>query len=149
VEQWLDKFMRIILSLLYAPIIFFSLKYFNSSIEEVLVLKALPFIISLIFTIIIIISYIKKRSVILYFAQKFSKSNIEDEEKKYIHKATKFWIFISMINVTIHFFIFLNINANFWLFYSSIGWYILFITAGVLQFLHRKFVFLKRINIEN
>ena len=141
--------MRIILSLLYAPIIFFSLKYFNSSIEEVLVLKALPFIISLIFTTIIIISYIKKRSVILYFAQKFSKTEISIEEKEYIHHCTKFWIVISIINVTIHFFIFLNINSNFWLFYSSIGWYILFISAGVLQFLHRKFVFLKRVKIEN
>ena len=141
--------MRIILSLIYAPIIFFSLKYFNSSLEEMPLLKALPFIISLIFIIILIISYIKKKSIIFYFAQKFSKSTIDEEEKEYIHNSTKFWIVICIINVTIHFFIFLNINASFWLFYSSIGWYILFITAGLFQFLHRKFVFLKRTKIEN
>ncbi|MEA3554852.1 MAG: hypothetical protein U9R39_10705 [Campylobacterota bacterium] len=141
--------MRVILSLIYVPIIFFSLKYFNSSIEEVLILKALPLIISSVITILMISSYIKKNSIILYFAKKFSKVKISEKEKIYIHNSTKFWIFISMINITIHFIIFINTNSNFWLFYSSIGWYLLFISAGILQFLHRKFVFLKRIEVEN
>jgi len=137
--------MRIILSLLYPIIIIFSLKYFNTTLEDALILKVFPLVLSSIITLLIILSYIKKKSMILYFAKKISKSEISQNEKEYIHKSTIFWIIISFINVIIHFIIFTNINnASFWVFYSSIGWYILFLGAGIIQFLHRKFIFLKR-----
>ncbi len=141
--------MRLVLSLLYAPVIFFSLRYFNTTLEEALILKAFPLVLSSTITLLILLSYIKKESMILYFAKKFSKEDISKEEQKYIHKSTLFWIGVSLINIVIHTIIFLDTNADFWIFYSSIGWYFLFIFAGILQFLHRKFVFLKMINIEN
>ena len=141
--------MKLVFNLLYAPIIFFLLKYFNTSLEEVLVLKAFPLIISSIITILIFLSYIKKKSMILYFAKKFSKSEISEQEKEYIHKSTLFWIAVSFINVLVHLNIFLATSAEFWVFYSSIGWYFLFLFAGIFQFLHRKFVFLKRVKNES
>ena len=137
--------MKLVLNLLYAPIIFFSLKYFNTSLEEILVLKAFPLIISSIITVLIFLSYMKKKSMILFFAQKFSKSEISEQEKEYIHNSTLFWVAVSFINVLVHLNIFLSTNATFWVFYSSMGWYFLFLFAGIFQFLHRKFVFLKRI----
>lgn len=141
--------MRIILSILYAPLIYFSLKYFNTKLDDALLLKAFPLIISSIITILIYISYIKKKSMILYFAKKFSKAEISEKEKEYIHNSTLFWVGISLINVIIHTIIFFDTNDHFWIFYSSIGWYFLFLIAGIFQFLHRKFVFLKRINDES
>ncbi|MCK5110666.1 MAG: hypothetical protein KAQ94_04020 [Arcobacteraceae bacterium] len=141
--------MRLVLSLLYAPVIFFSLRYFNTTLEEALILKAFPLVLSSTITLLILLSYLKKESMILYFAKKFSKEEISKEEQKYIHKSTLFWIGVSLINVLIHTIIFLDTNADFWIFYSSVGWYFLFIFAGIFQFLHRKFVFLKRINIED
>ena len=141
--------MKIILSLIYAPMIFFILRYFNTSLEDVIYLKAFPLIMALVVTITMIISYINKNSLILYFANKFSKDRIEDNEKEYIHNWTIFWIFISSINVMIHSTIFLTTqNTTFWVFYSSVGWYFLFIIAGLIQFMHRKFVFLKGRKIE-
>jgi len=138
--------MRILLSILYPLIIFFGLKYFNISLNDVLVLKAFPLILSSIITFLIYLSYLKKKSMILYFALKFSKVEISKEEKEYIHNSTLFWVGVSLINVIVHIYIFFDTHDSFWVFYSSIGWYFLFLFAGIFQFLHRRFVFLKRMN---
>jgi len=135
--------MRIILSILYAPLVFFSLRYFDTSLDEALILKAFPLVLSSSITFLIYVSYLQKKSLILYFAQKFSKKEIDDKEKDYIHKSTRFWILVSIINVILHCIILFDENENFWIFYSSIGWYFLFLFAGFLQFLHRRYVFLK------
>lgn len=178
--------MNIILSLIYAPLVFLSLRYFDIQkvsiviflvsllwlgfslrktktealypilyillaccaffLENFLVLKAMPIIISTTITIILLISYINKKSLIFYFAQKFSKKEISQKEQEYIQKSTLFWIIISFINIIIHFYMFINENIDFWIYYSSIGWYFLFAFAGIIQFLHRKFIFFKGIN---
>ena len=175
--------MNIIISLVYAPLVFFSLRYFDIQtisivlfissffwflytlkksfkeslypllyiclaictflFKEFLVLKAMPLILSFIFTIIIFITYLNKKSIVVYFAKKFSKKEISKKEKEYIHKSTLFWIIISCINIYIHSLIFQSKDINSWIFYSSIGWYLLFAFAGIIQYLHRKFIFLK------
>ncbi len=175
--------MNIVISLIYAPFVFFSLRYFDIKIvslsvfflssiwffimvqkdkksalypllymmlslvtfflEEFLVLKAIPLIISIVITAIIFISYINKNSVIVYFAKRFSKKEIEQQEQEYIHNSTLFWIAVSTFNVLCHIFVFFNSDIKFWIYYSSIGWYLVFIIAGVLQFFHRKYIFLK------
>lgn len=175
--------MNILISLIYAPLVFLAIKYFNIEIVSIIlfissctwfsftvrksykeslypflyillslctyflkdfvVLKAMPLIISSIFTIIILISYLNKKSVILYFAKKFTKKEISQKEEEYIHKSTLFWIIISCINIYIHTLIFQSENISSWVLYSSFGWYFVFILAGLVQYLHRKFVFLK------
>ena len=176
--------MNILLSIIYAPLVFFSLKYFDIKIvaaiifaisliwfsltfkkgykeflypsiylfvsllaffvEDFVVLKILPLLISSIITFIIFISYINKNSLILYFAKRFSKKAISSEEQEYIQRSTLFWSFIGFINIILHLGVFLNTNINFWIFYSSVGWYFIFILAGIIQFLHRKYVFLRQ-----
>ncbi len=175
--------MNLLISILYAPLVFLSLRYFDITkvaivifilstiwlvltfkkgvkeylypclylaisilafiLKDFLFLKAMPLIISSFITIFILFSYINKQSIILYFAKKFSKKQIDEKEEQYIHKSTLFWFFIALINVIIHLLIFLDTNINFWMFYSSIGWYFIFLFAGVLQFLHKKFIFSK------
>jgi len=139
--------MKMMLSILYVPVVYFVLWYYGISLEDVLYLKVFPLILSLGMTFVIWISYIKKKSMILYFAKKFSKSEISKKEKEYIHHSTLFWILISCINVVVHTIIFLDTNENSWIFYSSIGWYFLFLFAGVLQYLHRKLIFLKELDV--
>lgn len=125
--------------MLVALISFFS--------EKFLVLKIMPLFISSFFSLFILLSYFKKRSIILYFAEKFSKTAISEKEKEYIHHSTLFWFFVSLLNTTIHLTIFLDSNLYFWLYYSSFGWYFLFIFAALIQFLHRRYVFLRRENV--
>ncbi len=179
--------MGFVFSLLYAPVVFLSLRYFDIKIvsiiifiistiwfiflknkkeltslfplfyilialisffsEKFLVLKIMPLFISAFFSLFILLSYFKKRSIILYFAEKFSKTAIPEKEKEYIHHSTLFWFFVSLVNTTVHLSAFLNPNLYFWLYYSSFGWYFLFIIAGLIQFLHRHYVFLRRENV--
>jgi len=131
------------------PTAFFLLFYLVLAVvaffsEAFIVLKTIPFLISSLFSLYILFSYVQKKSIILFFAEKFSKKPIGESEKKYIHQSTLFWFIVSVINTLIHLSFLLDTNLNFWLYYSSIGWYFLFLFAGMIQFLHRRYVFLKR-----
>lgn len=176
--------MNFLISLLYAPLIFICLKYYDIKIvsiavfflsalwliyslkkdkksarypflymgaslvtfflEKFLVLKSIPLIASVIIATTMLISYINKSSIILYFASRFSKKEIGGREKQYIQSSTLFWIVVSAINILCHIFVFINNNIKLWVYYSSFGWYFVFGLAGILQFLHRKFLFSKR-----
>jgi uncharacterized membrane protein len=179
--------MNIILSIIYAPIVLMSLRYFDIQtvsiyllffscvwllltlktpskeslypllyvvfslgayfLDTFLVLKALPLSISIIITGIIAVSYINKQSLILYFAQRFSKHTIDEKEEEYIHHSTLFWILISCINIALHLTLLLSDNIDFWMYYSCCGWYLIFILGGIFQFLHRKLIFLKETHV--
>ncbi|NOR55543.1 MAG: hypothetical protein GQ531_04990 [Sulfurovum sp.] len=176
--------MNLLWSLLYAPLVFLALKYFDIQVvslvlftlsllwffllknkkdisalfpvfymvvaviaffsQTFLALKIMPLVISTFFSLFILLSYLKGHSIILYFANKFSKHDIDEKERKYIHDSTLFWFGISLVNSLIHLSIFLGASLYFWIYYSSFGWYFLFIFAGLLQFLHRRYVFLRR-----
>lgn len=173
--------MGLFISILYAPIIFFSLKFFDITTvsiilfflsifwflytlkkdkkniafpifylvtalicffaKEFFILKALPLFISVFILFIFTISFIKKESIILHFAQKFIKKEFTKAEKDYMFSSTLFWILVCSFNVAIHIYALISSNIGFWLFYSSIGGYLLIIIAGVLQYLHKKFIF--------
>jgi len=126
------------------PIFYMLVALVSYFSEAFLVLKLMPLFISSFFMIAILVSYLQHNSLILYFAQKYMKDPISEEEKVYIHHSTLFWFFVSLLNVGIHLMAFLETKLEFWLYYSSIGWYFLFLFAGLLQFLHRKYVFLRK-----
>ena len=115
--------------------------------EAFLVIKLLPLFLSIFFTLTLLISYLKKESLILYFAKKFSKVEIDEVEEQYIHRSTLFWFAVGVLNVLAHLTVFFSSNLSIWVYYSSFGWYFLFIVAGVIQFLHRHFIFLRRRNV--
>jgi len=139
--------MRIILSMLYAPIILFTLHHFGIGMDDVIALKAFPLMMSIIVTFLIYLSYVKKDSMVLKYAKKFLKREISVDEEKYIERSTLYWTGVSFVNVIIHFYLFISDEVTIWAFYSSIGWYAVFIIGGILQYLHRKFVFLKDKNV--
>jgi uncharacterized membrane protein len=141
--------MRIILSILYAPFILLILHYNNIKLDDLLALKAFPLIMSIIMTFLIYLSYKKENSIILKFAQRFSKVKISLLEQQYIQQSTLYWVGVSCVNVIIHLSLFLLDEIAIWVIYSSIGWYAIFIVGGVLQFFHRKFIFLKKVNNES
>jgi uncharacterized membrane protein len=137
--------MRIILSIVYAPIILFTLHHYGIGMDDVLALKAFPLTMSIIVTFLIYLSYLRKDSMVLKFAKRFMKKEISQHEQDYIQNSTLFWVGISFVNVIVHFILFMGEDIVIWAFYSSIGWYGVFIIGGILQFLHRKFIFLKRL----
>ena len=181
VAVWCDREMNFLISILYAPLVFYSFRHFDIQTTSIIVfsvsivwflvslnygkkqalypllyiiissmayllkdfniLKVLPLLVSSFITLFIAVSYIRNNSVILYFAKKFARHEISPLEQEYIHKSTLFWIGVSLLNVIIHLYIFLGDNIDYWIYYSSFGWYLLFLMAGLLQFLHRRYVF--------
>jgi uncharacterized membrane protein len=139
---------RIIFSIIYAPLVYFVLRYFDIGIDDMPILKSIPILLSTIFTITLLLSYIKKESIILILASRFKKEKIPKEEREYIHTSTKYWLLVSMANISLHVILFYTSNDSLWLIYSSIGWIGLFLFAGIFQYIHREFIFLKRLNSE-
>lgn len=178
--------MNLLISLLYAPIVFYSLKNFELKtvsliififsfiwlllsikknlkeyifplfylgisflayfLNDFLLLKSLPLLISGLISIFILYSYISKNSFIFIFLEKINKK-VEVDERVYIQKSTLFWFFISFCNLLIHSYILYLQDMVYWTFYSSIGWYFLFILAGIIQFLHKKIYFDRKTNV--
>ena len=109
-----------------------------------LTFKLFPLFMSVLVTALILISYYRKSSMVLKFAQKYAKFKITKDEEDYIQKSTLFWVGVSGVNVLVHIYMYFQTNIELWVFYASIGWYSVFIIGGVLQLAHRQFVFKKR-----
>lgn len=129
---------------------FFSILYICISIlayflDSFTVLKILPLLISFIVSSFIFYTYLSQNSFIFIFLEKIKKK-VEDKEKEYIQRSTLLWFFASLINLAIHSFILYNGNIQYWIFYSSIGWYFIFILTGIIQFIHKKLYFNKEEN---
>ena len=126
------------------PLLYMFIALIAYLLKDFSILKVLPLLISSFITLFITISYLRNNSVILFFAKKFARHEISPREQEYIHQSTLFWIGVSLVNILIHLRIFLGGNIDYWILYSSFGWYFIFLLAGLLQFLHRKFIFMKR-----
>ena len=129
---------------IFFPIFYIFIAVFSFFADAFLVLKTIPLFIAIFYALYILLSYFQKKSYIMHFAQKMSKDPIGEKEKEYIHQSTLFWFVISIINVFVHLFFYLEVNLEFWIYYSSFGWYLLFGVAGGIQFVHRRYVFLRR-----
>ena len=112
--------------------------------DDFLVLKFLPLLISLAFIFFLMASYFDNDSIILHFARKIHKRPLSEKEEVYINRSTLFWIALAFVNILLHISVLLLNNNHYWIIYSSFGWYMVFILGGVVQFLHRHFIFLKR-----
>lgn len=122
------------------PLIYIVISILAFLLNDVTVLKILPALLSALLSLFILYTYITKNSFIFIFLEKVGKS-VPKEEKEYIQRSTLFWFFSSIINLLIHIFILYLGNMEYWNIYSSIGWYIVFISAGLIQFVHKKIYF--------
>lgn len=113
-------------------------------LDDFLVLKFLPLLISLAFIFFLMASYFDNDSIILHFARKLHKRPLLEKEEVYINRSTLFWIALACVNILLHVTVLFLKNDHYWIIYSSFGWYLVFIVGGIVQFLHRRFIFLKR-----
>lgn len=172
--------MHIFFSLLYAPFVFLSLRYFDLKVvsgmiffisliwffivfkkgfkemlfpifylgvsccafvlDDFMLLKSLPLLISILVSLYFFYSYFKKQSFILLFLEKLKKE-VDETEKNYIQNSTLFWALVSVANISLHLFVLYNDNINYWIIYTSIGWYFVFGLAFIIQMIHRQFYF--------
>lgn len=132
-------FKEYLIPLLY--LVFSLIAYFLNSI---MLLKVLPAFISTLLSVYILYTYLSKNSFIFEFLKRFGKE-VADIEKQYIQKSTLFWFFIALLNLAIHIYVLTLDDIIIWTFYASIGWYGVFIFGAILQFLHKKIIFYRRV----
>jgi len=137
--------MVVLFSCLYPLILLLTLRYFGLTLNDALILKFVPLALSFYVMLLMVLSYLKKESFLFKFIKKFNKKEFGEEEKEYIRKSTLFWIGICIVNLALHVIVLIQPNEYLWLVYSSFGWYGVFALGGILQYLHRKFIFLKRV----
>ena len=129
------------------PIALFAIVHFMGlQMDDVFILKLLPLLISVYITLLLGLSYKKENRFILRFAIRFSKQPLSDAEIAYIKRSSVFWVGVSFVNVLCHSMMLWQSNVYYWTIYSSFGWYGVFALGGMMQFLHRRYVFLKRID---
>lgn len=126
------------------PLFYIAVATGAFALDDFLVLKFLPLLISLAFIFFLIASYFDNDSIILHFAHKIHKLPFSAQEEAYINRSTLFWIALACVNILLHVTILLLQNDHYWIIYTSFGWYFVFIAGGIAQFLHRHFIFSKR-----
>lgn len=117
-------------------------------LNDFLVLKFLPLLISLAFILFLILSYFHNNSILLHFARKIHKHPLGIDEEAYIHRCTIFLDFTLLLECLFtcrHFTPRKQLLLDY--LFTSFGWYMVFVIGGFMQFLHRKFIFFKGNNI--
>ena len=109
-------------------------------IGSFIILKSLPLLISVLVGLYFFYSFLTKNSVIITFAKRFKK-NISQKEEQYIQGSSLIWVAASLVNIFIHSFVLLDDNINYWIIYSTFGWYFVFVTAFIVQMIHKKLFF--------
>ncbi len=134
--------MKLFLSLVYVPIIYFGLRYLGLSVDEVIELKVIPLLLSIGITTIFFWSWKTKSSFMLSIAKKF-KQNIGEREAIYIQHSISYWTIVCVLNTATHIYVLSGNNSEIWLAYSSVGWYGWFVIGGLAQYIHRQIYFVK------
>ncbi len=129
--------MKLFLSLIYVPAIYFGLNYLGLSVDEVIELKVIPLLLSIGITTIFFWSWKSKSSFMLSIAKKF-KQNIGEREAIYIQHSTLYWTIICVLNTATHIYVLVGSDSEVWLTYSSVGWYGWFVAGGLAQYIHKK-----------
>jgi len=98
----------------------------------------LPVLVSGFFFVIFVNAHFKGKKLILHYTQKFYKKELSLSEQEYLAKGDAYWMFVTFFNTFLQLLFGLGDNQMLWLFYSSIGWYILFFFALALQIIYGK-----------
>jgi len=108
--------------------------YFN----DVAFVWFLPVLVSSFFFVLLADAHFRGKKLILQYTQKFYKKELSQREEEYLAKGDAYWMFVTLLNTLLQLFFGLGDNQALWLFYSSVGWYILFFLALVLQVIYGK-----------
>ena len=117
-------------------IVALSVAFYFSSLESV---KYIPVTLSCIFLLLFIDAHYNKKEMILEYTKKFYKKELKYEESEFLKKGDGYWVIVMLINTLIHLYV-VNFSSNvIWAFYASVGWYILFFTALIIQIIYGRF----------
>lgn len=127
----------------FQPIILIIIGFASFLVNDILVLKSFPLILSMFFFLAFIYAHISKKFFLLEYISKFKK--ISNSERDYLEKTHLIWIIVTLINVLLHSYFLFYATIEMWTFYTTVGWYILLGVAILFQILFRSF-YEKKVN---
>jgi intracellular septation protein A len=130
------QYKNISIKTLFQPMILIVVGIVSIIVEDILVLKSFPLILSFLFFIAFIYAQITKDFFLIRTIEKFKK--IDDKERIYLEKTHGLWIIVTAINVLLHIYFLFYTSLEQWTFYVTVGWYILLGCGILFQILFRK-----------
>lgn len=121
----------------FQPIVLLLVGLFSYLQNDLLILKSFPLILSSLFFLAFVYAEITKE----YFLLKIIKrvKTLDEKEENYLKKTHSIWIVVTAINVALHIYFLFYATMESWIFYSTVGWYILLGCGIVFQIIFRKF----------
>jgi len=105
--------------------------------NDIWVLKSFPLTLSLLFFIAFIHAEITKQYFLIDYIKKVKK--IDEIEELYLKKTHLIWIVVTAMNVALHGYFLFYASLEQWVFYTTIGWYILLGCGILFQIIFRIF----------
>lgn len=110
-----------------------SIAFYFSSLQSV---KYIPVILSGIFLLLFIDAHYNKKEMILKYTKKFYKKKLSYEETEFLKQGDGYWVIVMLINTLIHLYVVNFTSDVIWALYASVGWYILFFIALIIQIIY-------------
>jgi len=127
-----------LISVVYLALL--SVSYFIDSIEAV---KLIPVFIAFSFSGIFMYSAWKKQALIYKFTKKFYKKKMAEKEEEFLKKGDSFWAYTIFLYALILLFLVYKEDDLVWGIFSSVGWYVYFLLALLIQIIYGKFYVVK------
>jgi hypothetical protein len=117
-------------------IVLLTLAYFYVDFR---IVKYIPVFISALFFLLFLDASIGRKELIYKLTYRFYKKDLTAKESLFLKNSDIYWTLITGLNVMIQIALAHQSNAVLWAFYSSVGWYIFFFIALMVQLLYGKF----------
>lgn len=129
-----------IISLAFAPAFLIYINYFTLDESSFFYIgaKMVPTIYSLIFLSLFTTAVISKKHLVLKLTKRFYKENLGEKEEEYLKTGDTYWMGVTLLNTVALINVALFADEIIWAFYSSVGWYIYFFLALLLQIIYGK-----------
>ena len=132
-----------IISLAFAPAFLIYINYFQPDESSFFYLgaKMVPTLYSLVFLSLFTAATFAKKHLVLKLTKKFYKEDLGEKEQEYLKTGDAYWMGVTLINTIILANIGLFANDVIWALYSSVGWYVYFFSALLLQIVYGKLLY--------
>lgn len=128
----------------YQPSILIIIGLISIRLDNFMVLKSFPLIVSTLFFLAFVHAQLTKEFFLIEQIKRFKK--LDKKETIYLQKTHTIWIVVTAINVTLHSYFLFYGTLNEWTFYSTVGWYILLGSGILFQIIFRRFYEQKKTN---
>ena len=115
--------------------------YYLTDLE---IIKIIPALISTLFFLLFLFAYLYDKKMILKFTKKFYNKELNHKEIEYISHGDGYWAVVTFINSMIQAVLAFYGDSIFWALYSTVGWYLYFFLALILQVAYGKVYVMRR-----